>query len=101
MLALNEDLRREGAVEAVGDVVLELDAGQRSPVHPLGVQDDVLGAVGLGDVELDQDVAVVLVSLLAGPPAQAGHEDWLAHHTVGVPHLARLVLRVVLQGRNE
>ena len=98
MWALYEHLRREGAVETVGDVMLELDPSQRALVHSLGIQDHVLRAVGLRHVELDQDVAIVLIPHLTALPAQSGHKYRLPHHAVGVPHLTVLVFGVILKG---
>ena len=77
-----EGLRGEGAVETKRDVVLELDAHEWALVHVLGVQHDELGAVGLGNVELHHDVAVVLVPLLPAVPAQPWDKHWLPHHAV-------------------
>lgn len=98
MACVDENLRCEGAMETVRDVVLQLDASQRPLVHLLSVQHHKLCAVCLWDIELYQHKAVILLPLRAALPAQPRHKDRLTDNPVGIPHLPLLVLGVMLEG---
>ena len=84
-------------METVGDVVLELDPGHGSAVDVFRIKDDKLCTVELWHVQLHNNKAVILVSLLPAVPAPPRDEDGLAHAPVGVPDLPLLTLGVVLQ----
>lgn len=82
MTSIYEHLGCEGAVETIRNVVPELDTSQGARIHPLGIQDHKLSAVGLRDVELHQDKPVVLLTFNGALPAQPRHEDGLTHTAV-------------------
>lgn len=91
MSSVYEHLRGEVSMEPIGDVVLELDAGQWPLVNLLGVQHHKFCAVCLRDIQLHQDKAVILCSLCTALPSQTWHEDRLSYDPMGVPHLSGLV----------
>lgn len=96
MAAIDEDLGCKGTVKTVGNVVFQLDPSERAVVHPLGIQNHKLRAVGLRHVELDYDEAIVFLSLPGALPAETWHKDGLTHTAMGVPHLTLFMLGVIL-----
>ena len=65
-LTVYKQFRGEGPVKPVRNVVLEFDDSYGTLVHLLSSQNDELSSVRLGNVELCDDVAIVVVSILAG-----------------------------------
>jgi len=69
-------------MEAIRDVVGQLDPHQRPAIHMLSVQDNKLRAVGLGEVELHKNKAVVLLASPPTVPAVFGDEHRLSDYAV-------------------
>ena len=96
MVAIDEDFWGEGPMEAIRYVVLELDPSDGTVLHFHGVQYHKLSAVRLGDIQHDQDEAIILFTLSPAFPSQTRDEHWLSNATMGVPHLPLLVLGIIL-----
>ncbi len=62
----------------------------------LGIEDSKLTNMLVRDIEHDQHIAIVIISLVNGGPAQSRDENRLSHASVRVPHLATLTLQVML-----
>ncbi len=74
-------------MESIRNVVSQLDPSNRPTLHVFCVQDGKLSVVGLRDVELDDKVAIVLLTLLTAVPAKTRDKDRLTNAAMGVPHL--------------
>ena len=85
-------------MEAVRNVMSQLDPHQRPAINVLSVQDHKLRAVGFREVELHENEAVIFLAFPPTVPAVPGDEHRLPHDAVGVPHLPLLPETVILWG---
>ena len=97
MAGVNEDLRGEGSMEPVGNMMLELDPCQWTLLNLFGIQNHKLSAVSLWNIELYQHVAIIFITHFVAPPAKTRNKHWFSNTTMGVPDLTLFVLHVMLQ----
>ena len=95
--AVHEYLGSESAVEAVRNVMPQLDASDRSLAHSLSIQHNELCAVGLRNVELDKHKPIVLFTFTPTLQTEAWHKYRFPHTAMGIPYLPLPTLTVVLQ----
>lgn len=101
LISWQENLRSECSMEAKRNMVLQLDSGYRTTVQPVGIQHYKLSGVGLRNVELSNDVAIILLALLPGVPAQPWDKHWFTDTPMRVPHLPFFLLHIKLDAEEQ
>ncbi len=96
MFPINKNMRSESSMKAIWNMVLELDPSQRSLVNVLGIEDSKLTDMLARNVEHDQYIAIIIISLIDGGPAKTRDKNRLTHNAVRIPNLASLTLQVML-----
>ena len=98
---IDEDLWCEGSMEAIGNVMLQLDPCQWTLVNALGIKNHKLSTVGLRNVELYQDIAIIFITCIMAPPAKTRNKHWFTDTAVRVPNLTMFMMHVMLQQEGD
>ena len=97
VVCINEHLWGEGAMKSIWNVMLEFDSCQWTFANVLCIQNHKFRAVGLGNIELYKDIAIIFITGFTASQTKTGNKDRLTDTAVGVPHLAMLMQHVVLR----